>query len=352
MTTPTRPVRSTAALALALSACASGPPLQPEGHRLAPLVTATAQQAGVRDLRGDFRAALCERLAGAERGCDRVLTRMGAEPAPDGAPFPPVEAQARRYRIGIVPGFLAGCLDDDARPFAVAAKELRAQGFEVVYLPTTGRGSVATNAEMLAREIAALPDDPRPLVLFGYSKGMPDALDLVARFPEAQGRIAALVGVGAASLGSPLADRYEDVWRSTLMNLPFGSCAAGKGEGVHDLRRDVRVAWWVEHGRQVRVPMYSIVGLPEADRISPIMAAAHAQLSDVDARNDCQVIWTDAVAVPGALLGYVNADHWALAMRLSQAFPLLAGSFVDDVPRGAMLGAAMAVVVRDLERAR
>jgi hypothetical protein len=202
-----------------------------------------------------------------------------------------------------VPGFLAGCLDDDARPFAVAAKELRAQGFEVVYLPTTGRGSVATNAEMLAREIAALPDDPRPLVLFAYSKGMPDALDLVARFPEAQRRIAALVGVGAASLGSPLADRYEDLWRATVMNLPFGSCAAGKWEGVHDLRRDVRVAWWVEHGREVQVPMYSIVGLPEADRISPIMAAAHAQLLDVDARNDCQVIWADAVAVPGALLG-------------------------------------------------
>ena len=52
--------------------------------------------------------------------------------------------------------------------------------------------------------------------------------------------------------------------------------------------------------------------------------------------------------MPGALLGYVNADHWALAMRLSQAFPILASSFVDDVPRGAILGASIAVVARDL----
>jgi hypothetical protein len=35
-------------------------------------------------------------------------------------------------------------------------------------------------------------------------------------------------------------------------------------------------------------------------------------------------------------------------MRLSQAFPVLASSFVDDVPRGAMLGAAIAVIARDL----
>src|SRR5512137_1789425 len=105
-------------MALAIAGCASGPPLQPEGHRLPPLVTATADQAGVRDLRGAFRTALCNRLAsGAERGCDEVLTRMGAEPPADGGPFPAVASQARRYRIGIVPGFFAECLDDDARPF-------------------------------------------------------------------------------------------------------------------------------------------------------------------------------------------------------------------------------------------
>jgi hypothetical protein len=243
-------------------------------------------------------------------------------------------------------------MEDEHQPFRGAATELRAQGFEVVYLPVTGRGSVAENADMLAREIAALPDDPRPLILFGYSKGMPDALDLVVRHPDARRRIAALVGVGGASYGSPLADRYEEVWRATFMNESMGKCKKGQGEGVHDLRRDVRVAWWVENGRKIDVPLYSIVGLPEQDRISPIMAASHKALSDIDARNDCQLLWTEAVAVPGALLGYVNADHWALAMSLSRAYPILASQFVDDVPRGAVLGAAIAVVVRDLDTKR
>jgi 5,10-methenyltetrahydromethanopterin hydrogenase len=56
------------------------------------------------------------------------------------------------------------------------------------------------------------------------------------------------------------------------------------------------------------------------------------------------------VAVPGALLGYLNADHWALAMRLSQVFPALSSQFIDDVPHGAILAAAIAVVARDLQR--
>jgi hypothetical protein len=347
---PTKPGVAATVVLLALAGCASGPPLRPEGQRLPPLVTATADQAGVRDLRASFRAALCERLAGSpDHPCEKVLTRMGGEPEADGKPFPSVAVQAKAFRIGIVPGFFAECLDDEARPFAAAANELRAQGFEVTYLPTTGRGSVAINAEMLAKEIAALPDDLRPLILVGYSKGMPDALDLVVRYPAVGKRIAARVGIGGASYGSPLADRYEDLWRATFMSMPFGNCTAGQGEGVHDLRKDVRVAWWQEHGRQVHVPLYSIVGVPEKDRVSPSLAASHGQLSDIDARNDGQLIWTEAVAVPGALLGYVNADHWALAMRLSQAFPILASSFVDDVPRGAMLGAAIAVVARDLQ---
>jgi hypothetical protein len=341
-----------AGLALAVAGCASGPPLQPEGHRSPPLVTTTADQAGVRDLRGAFRTALCDRLAGAEPGCDKVLTRMGGEPPPDTDPFPSVEAQASRYRIGIVPGFLAECLDDEARPYAAEEKRLRAQGFEVVYLKTTGRGSVAINAYLIAQQIAALPPDPRPFLVFGYSKGMPETLDAIVKYPAARGQIAAVVGMAGAVMGSPLVDRHEDLYESTLMGLPLGHCAADTGDGVHDLRRDVRIAWWAKHGREIHVPLYSLVALPERERVSPVMAGTHAQLSDIDPNNDGQLLSTEAIAVPGALLGYVNADHWAMAMRLSLAFPLLASSFIDDVPRGALLGAAIAVVVRDLEKTR
>jgi len=336
-------------LAAMLAGCATAP-LRPEADRLPPLVTTTVEQAAVRDLRAGYRAALCAQLAGVPgRTCDQVLTRMGGEAAPDARPFPATAELARRYRIAIVPGILAGCLAADDRPYAAAAKELRARGFEVDYLPTAGRGSVAANADQLAREIAALPEDPRPLLVFAYSKGLPDVLALAVRSPAARSRIAAVIGVAGAVNGSLLAERYEEIYRATLRSLPFGPCEAGTGEELHDLRRDVRVAWWRAHWKQIGLPLYSIVALPDHDRVSPSLAPMHAQLEDVDPRNDGQLLWTDAVAAPGALLGYVNADHWAIAMRLSLAFPVLASAFVDDVPRAALLAAAIEVVARDLQ---
>jgi hypothetical protein len=315
-----------------------------------PIVTAPGEQAGVRDLRADFRSALCARLAGVPgRTCEQVITRMGGEAPLDARPFPPLPAIASRYRIGIVPGFLAECLDDEARPYAAEEKLLRAQGFEVVYLKTTGRGRVDVNAWLISQQIEALPSDPRPFLLLGYSKGMPEALDMVVKYPAARERVAAIVGIAGAVMGSPLVDRYDELYQQLLMGLPVGHCAADTGEGVHDLRRDVRVAWWSKHGREIPVPLYSLVALPDRARVSPVMAGTHAQLSQIDPANDGQLLWTDAVAVPGALVGYVNADHWAMAMRLSLAFPALAGSFIDDVPRGAMLDAVIAVVARDLD---
>jgi hypothetical protein len=336
-------------LAALLAGCAAAP-LRPEADRLPPLVTTTAEQAAVRDLRAAYRAALCAQLAGVPgRTCGQVLTRMGGEPEPDGRPFPATAELALRYRIAIVPGILGECLGDEDRPYAAAAKELRARGFAVEYLATRGRGSVAANADLLAREIAALPDDPRPLLVFAYSKGLPDLLALLVQSPSARSRIAAVVAMAGAVNGSPLAERYEDLYGATLRSLPFGPCEAGTGEEVHDLRRDVRVAWWRAHWRQIGLPLYSVVALPDQDRVSPALASLHAQLADVDPRNDGQVLWTDAVAAPGALLGYVNADHWAIAVQLSRAFPVLACAFVDDVPRAALLAAAIAVVARDLQ---
>src|SRR5262245_2319364 len=51
---------------------------------------------------------------------------------------------------------------------------------------------------------------------------------------------------------------------------------------------------------------------PGPERISPALAALHSALSAVDPRNDGRLLWYDAVVAPGWLLGYVNADHWAL----------------------------------------
>ncbi|RZT95134.1 hypothetical protein [Rivibacter subsaxonicus] len=336
--------------ALFLAGCAT-PPAADSEHGPS-LSRAARDRTGLRDLRAEFRVELCSRLdAKADRPCADVLVAAADEaPAP-----PPVAATvpvASRFRIAIVPGLLAECLKPAARPFVDAIAALREQGFEVVDMAVGGRTSSVANAALLASEIAALPDDGRPLIMFAYSKGLPDALEMAVRYPQAGKRVAAIVGIAGAFGGSPLAEDNESLYRATLMRLPFDRCAAGDGEELRDLRRDVRQAWWSEHGAQVGIPLYSIAALPDSDQLSPALKLSYSKLAKIDPLNDSQLLLGDAVAVPGALLGFVNADHWGIAMRLSEAMPLLAPLFEDDVPRAALLRAAIEVVARDLAQAR
>ncbi len=49
-----------------------------------------------------------------------------------------------------------------------------------------------------------------------------------------------------------------------------------------------------------------------------------AALAEIDPRNDGQLLFYDQV-IPGAtLLGYANADHWAVAVPIEEKHPLLA----------------------------
>jgi hypothetical protein len=276
-----------------------------------------------------------------------VLRRVGTEP-PVPAPAPLTLAEiGRSYRVGIVPGLLAECLPPESRPFAGAAARLREQGVDVIEFTVGGRTNVEQNAARLAERLDALPAG-LPLIVVAYSKGLPDALEMAVARPDLQARIAAVISVAGAAQGSVLAGPYGALYRATVTRLPLEHCEAGDGSELRDLDRDARAAWWQRHGERVTVPIYSIVALPDGERLSPILKGTFTDIAEVDARNDGQLIWSDAIVAPGALLGYVNADHWGIAMRLSRTFPALAAEFRDDVPRTEMLGAALRTVVSDL----
>jgi hypothetical protein len=340
-----------AGLALAGLAACTGTSRTPYFHDLPPMVTTDIGQAGVRDLRGAYRAALCAVLqAQAGPDCNAVLTRMAGEPAVPAAPATDVAGLAQRFRVVVVPGLLAECLPPAERPFAEAIRTLRAQGFTVHELMTGGRAGIASNAARVARELAALPADDRPLVVFGYSKGFAEAVEMAVASPPPPGTIAAIVGVAGVVNGSALAERFASLYEATAMRWPVEGCAPGSGDELRDLRKDVRTIWWRAHRERIGAPLYSLVALPTPERVSPLLAFNHAALSRIDPRNDGQLVWSDAVAAPGALLGYVNADHWGIGMRLSRVLPALSGLIQDDVPHAAILQAALAVVADDLAR--
>src|SRR5437016_5178178 len=228
------------AATLALTACLSVPG-RSHPDKAAPAILASLQAAGVHDLRGAYREALCRRLRHDGVSCDDVLLRLPGEEALYTAS--PAADLARRYRVAFVPGMLADCVGTMVRPFGGVERDLAQAGVDVYYLPVAGRGTSAANAERLARQMAALPDDPRP------------------------------------------------------------------------------------------------------HRSRPFTACTDHRLASIDPLNDGMLFWYDQI-VPGShLLGFVNADHFAIVQSTRHDLPIMGVLFRDDhVPRTLLVEAAIEVV--------
>ncbi len=328
------------ASALALTGCAA--PTVPPYSNSTPIVLTTAAGAGVRDLRGLYRTALCRRLPAGEPSCDQLLLELAGEiSSPPSAPQP---GAAQRYRLAFVPGLLAECLEASARPFEETMDHLARAGFEVYRLSLRGRGSSQDNAARLAGGFTALPRDPRPLIVFAYARGLPDVLELVVRYPEAASSIGAIVSVAGAMNGSLFADRLQTSFRTWRASLPSAECRQADGDEMSDLRRQTRLAWWQSHRAGVSKPVFALVTTPRPDRVSPMLMETYQELARIEPRNDGLLIWYDQIVPGGSLLGYVNADHWAVAMSMSRALPTMASLFRDDLPRTALVEAAIETV--------
>lgn len=338
-----------AAAGMALSSCATAPRTGSPAAEHPPKLAGT----GVYDMRAEFRHIFCARLS-SKSDCTDVLRRLPGEPAHAVAGPPPIrdsadttrtdEALADRYRLAFVPGLLAGCAGSVTMPFSDTVDALRAAGFDARILSIEGRGSTERNADLIARQIADAKPDPRPWIVFGYSKGLPDAMEALVRHPEITGSIAAVVSYAGAVGGSSLAE--DSLPAAVLEHVPMPGCNPGDGSGIESLRRDVRHAWWQAHHTKLRLPFYSLVATARADRVSLPLRDSYATLSQTDALNDGQLIAADALVPGSALLGYVNADHWAMAIPLSQQLPAVGAMFIDDVPRADLVLAAVQVISR------
>jgi hypothetical protein len=129
-----------------------------------------------------------------------VLLRLAGEPPP--TTLPRAEELPKRYRIAFLPGLFSECFEQFTRPFADVQRDVRAAGFTVDYFQLPGRGTAAQNAARLAEHFSSVSsdDDPRPIIVFAYSKGLVDVLQFAVRFPHAARRIAAVVALAGAGM--------------------------------------------------------------------------------------------------------------------------------------------------------
>jgi hypothetical protein len=66
------------------------------------------------------------------------------------------------------------------------------------------------------------------------------------------------------------------------------------------------------------VRYYSIVAFTKRESVQPGLLFTYDFLRNIDPRNDGQVIFYDQI-IPGASpLGYINLDHWAIAVPVKE----------------------------------
>ena len=163
--------------------------------------------------------------------------------------------------------------------------------------------------------------------------------------------MAAVLSLSGASNGSPLADQFGRAYRRWMAGLPLSGCDTGTGAEIDDLCHDMRLDWWRRHGAALTLPIFALVTMPAREHVSPLLRPAYRALARVDPRNDGTLVWYDQIPPRARLLGYLDADHWPVAIPFAQALPLGAELFHDTVPRPLVIDAALEVIEAALRSA-
>jgi len=312
---------------LVLSACVSLPSARELRRAPSPHLAAGAPP-GIVDGRAAFRALFCEALgdypedAGPPVPCDFWLHRLEDEPSGPVAVRPPA---AVPMQVLLVTGAFSECFGEYAAPFRSALDSLRDGGIRVDTIVVGGRSGTAHNAREIADYLHAWPVRPDvPLVLVGYSKGAIDILQFLVDFPEPAQRVDAVVSIAGSIGGSPLADEFGGLYEFLFSHLPSGHCPPGDGDVVDSLRTDVRDAWLHENALPASVDYYSVVAFTTRDRVARSLVLPWETLLKHGRRNDGQLLAQDALIPGSTLLGYLDADHWAVALDIEDESPLLA----------------------------
>jgi hypothetical protein len=345
------------AFALGLLGCATQPTLQ--SLQLPAVALTVVGNRTIMDGRSEFRSVFCERLLAKDLGnrvhpCDDFLWRLPDE-KPSFDPLPPGgRVEESPLRVFIVGGAFGDCYPPASTPFTEAVAGLKQAGVRIEYIDVSGRSSSALNADTIANRILSEPPDTlRPIVLIGYSKGAADILETLVRRPEVRPLVSAVVSVAGAVNGSPLATEYAGLYGRVLSQRALGACPPGNGGVLGSLTRSTRLHWLSDNILPPEIRYFSIGTFTTPSHLARVLAIPQRQLSKIDARNDGQLLVQDELIPGGTLLGYANADHWSVAVRLEDRFPFLAHRQVGKhpFPQRALLESILLFVERDLARA-
>jgi hypothetical protein len=281
----------------------------------------------VYDDRMRFRGIFCELLKDNRQrldlkvGCDDYLWRLNDEPY--ALPMHKIlPAHDSDLDILIVPGAFYDCFEDIGTPFQEGAERLREMGYHITVVNVSGLSSSPKNAEIIAEAVAKHNmGSSQRLVLLGYSKGTTDILHFLVAHPVLALSVRAVLSVSGAVNGSPLADRYSEAEYDNWFTGRFpGKCPPGDRGVLDSLSRTQQFRWLATHPLPEHVRYYSIASFTRYEDVQFPLRATYKLLETINPLNDGQLLSIDQLIPGSALLGYVNADHWTVAIPAEEKY--------------------------------
>lgn len=281
----------------------------------------------VYDARPRFRAILCELLdrnrqrLGLSVGCDEWLWRLDDEPR-GAAKQMKLPEHDPRLHILMVPGAFSDCLGEMGESYREGAERLRQMGYTIRNVKINSLSSSTDNADIIAGAVAKETLGPTErLALLGYSKGTTDILHFLVAYPELALRISAVLSVAGAVNGSPLADRYSGAeYDNWIVGLLPGKCRTGDRGVLDSLSRTRQFQWLATHPLPTHVRYFSLGTFARSADMQVFQRPTYKLLAKIHPLNDGQLLFMDQMIPGSGLLGYVNADHWTVAVPVEDKF--------------------------------
>ncbi|GIU78715.1 MAG: hypothetical protein KatS3mg005_1953 [Bryobacteraceae bacterium] len=264
--------------------------------------------------------------------CSQWLETPGREDLPLGE-------VSKDYRLLVVPGIFNTCVSDNPA-YAVGRKVLSEKYGVSTDILSVPNDSSEDNAKLISDYIEEKwLVDKRPFILVGYSKGAPDIMTALAKYPSLRGKVAAFISTAGASGGSPIADSLPmqlDAWMGKVKDR--AGCKGNPAEGFKSLKQDVRRAFLAAHPHPY-VPAYSLAAVIPPDRVPKNAAQTYKMLSAWDPKNDGQLLRMDQIIPESVYLGMSWSDHLNMALVMGEKYP-----------RAALLESVYRFVTEDLKK--